>query len=65
MSIEAPPAPATKPPLGVMPEHIHCIRRFDDLARAIYEYRLAGLTPNHEWVNELFRIYAMSFNDPK
>jgi hypothetical protein len=47
--------PATKPPLGVIPEAIHEQARCIELARAIHEYMQSGHPPLIEWVEELDR----------
>lgn len=42
-----------KPPLGVMPHSVWVLFRQQDLARAIQDYRDAGLEPKPAWLHEL------------
>lgn len=41
-----------KPPLGVLPRHIHDENRLEDLKGAITRYMDAGLMVKHEWIEE-------------
>ena len=47
-----PPMPQVKPPLGIMPRHIHDEIRRQELGEAIVRYIEASLPVPLEWVEE-------------
>lgn len=49
---EAPPLPAIKPPLGVMPRHLHDEKRREEIQAAIIRYAEAGQPVDPAWVEE-------------
>lgn len=49
---EAPPMPAVKPPLGVMPRRLHDEKRREELQAAIIRYAEAGQPVDPAWVEE-------------
>ena len=50
----------TRPPLGIMPEHIWDSRRFDDLQSAIARYYEANKPIPKEWLNEFVTLSLKS-----
>ncbi len=50
----------TRPPLGIMPEHIWDIRRFEDLQSAIARNYEANKPIPKEWLNEFVTISLKS-----
>ena len=42
-----------KPPVGVVPKHIHDLQRAQDLRDTIVRYALARYIPKEEWLKEL------------
>ena len=56
--VEDTPPTSTAPPLGIIPKYLHDEKRFNEIAKAIYNYSLQGLQIPIEWVqeyNELFK----------
>ena len=41
-----------KPPIGLMPKHIHDEMRFNEVSKAIAKYYSAGLKIPIEWIKE-------------
>jgi hypothetical protein len=45
-----------KPPIGLMPEHVWKLHRFEDVTAAIKRYLDAGLVVPDEWLAEYCRL---------
>lgn len=51
-----------KPPLGVMPRHVHEQLRIQDLTRAIQRYAMACRHIPNEWIEELKELNDRNSN---